>query len=180
MDAAERKRENERDENAKPKRRSRRDQKNLAEYSSFAPLAARAEALRAFAAGDARVLIASDAATRGLDVDRVGAVISYDAPTHLKTYVHRVGRTAGLPGPARRVHAVSPRRGGAVLAMMSGGDLRKPRAARAAGAGGRGNGRAQSGLQGRAGRREAALEADAKSVAAEEGEPRYRRAPLPP
>ena len=54
------------------------------------------------AAGDARVLIASDAATRWLDVDRVGAVVSYDAPTHLKTYVHRVGRTAraGLGGVA--------------------------------------------------------------------------------
>ena len=40
------------------------------------------------------MLIASDAATRGLDVHNVAAVISYDAPTHLKTYVHRVGRTA--------------------------------------------------------------------------------------
>lgn len=64
------------------------------EYSSFAPQQTRAEALRAFKTGKSSTLIASDAATRGLDVSNVGAVISYDAPNHLKTYVHRVGRTA--------------------------------------------------------------------------------------
>ena len=64
------------------------------EYSSFAPQSRRAAALESFRSGATRLLIASDAATRGLDVEGVGAVISYDAPTHLKTYVHRVGRTA--------------------------------------------------------------------------------------
>lgn len=64
------------------------------EYSSFAPQAIRAKALGSFRSGSNLLLVASDAATRGLDVDRVGAVISYDTPTHLKTYVHRVGRTA--------------------------------------------------------------------------------------
>ena len=76
MDAAERKRD-ERDENA-----SRAVAPRPSSPSTARSRRARAEALRAFAAGDARVLIASDAATRGLDVDRVGAVISYDAPTH--------------------------------------------------------------------------------------------------
>lgn len=64
------------------------------EYSSFAPQAIRAKSLGSFRSGSNLLLVASDAATRGLDVDRVGAVISYDTPTHLKTYVHRVGRTA--------------------------------------------------------------------------------------
>ena len=64
------------------------------EYSSFAPQSRRAAALGSFRSGANLLLIASDAATRGLDVAGVGAVISYDAPTHLKTYVHRVGRTA--------------------------------------------------------------------------------------
>jgi ATP-dependent RNA helicase DDX51/DBP6 len=64
------------------------------EYSSFAPQSRRAAALGSFRSGSHLLLIASDAATRGLDVDGVGAVISYDAPSHLKTYVHRVGRTA--------------------------------------------------------------------------------------
>jgi ATP-dependent RNA helicase DDX51/DBP6 len=64
------------------------------EYSSFAPQSTRAVALESFRSGTTRLLIASDAATRGLDVHGVGAVVSYDAPSHLKTYVHRVGRTA--------------------------------------------------------------------------------------
>ena len=98
MDAAERKRD-ERDENAKP---SRRAATIFAEYSSFAP-PPRAPALRAFAAGGA-VLIASDAATRGLDVDRVGAVISYDAPT--RTDVRAQGRKDRARGPPRAAYTL--------------------------------------------------------------------------
>ena len=83
------------------------------EYSSFASQARRTDALQAFKCGFNLLLVASDAATRGLDVDHVSAVISYDTPTHLKTYVHRVGRTArgGRRGsaytlcrPAEEVH----------------------------------------------------------------------------
>jgi hypothetical protein len=44
--------------------------------------------------GAARVLVASDALTRGMDVPGVAAVVNYDAPTFAKTYVHRAGRTA--------------------------------------------------------------------------------------
>ena len=44
--------------------------------------------------GAARVLVASDALTRGMDVEGVGAVVNYDAPVFAKTYVHRAGRTA--------------------------------------------------------------------------------------
>lgn len=40
------------------------------------------------------MLIASDAMTRGMDVEGVGNVINYDMPVYAKTYVHRVGRTA--------------------------------------------------------------------------------------
>jgi ATP-dependent RNA helicase DDX51/DBP6 len=64
------------------------------EYSSHDSQQQRSESLKAFKTGASSLLIASDAATRGLDVHNVAAVISYDAPTHLKTYVHRVGRTA--------------------------------------------------------------------------------------
>jgi ATP-dependent RNA helicase DDX51/DBP6 len=37
------------------------------------------------------VLVASDAMTRGMDVEHVAAVINYDAPVYVKTYVHRCG-----------------------------------------------------------------------------------------
>ena len=40
------------------------------------------------------MLVCSDVISRGIDLPRVDCVINYDAPTHIKTYVHRVGRTA--------------------------------------------------------------------------------------
>ncbi|MDR7543382.1 MAG: DEAD/DEAH box helicase [Armatimonadota bacterium] len=55
---------------------------------------ARLRALAAFAAGQARVLVATNVASRGLDLPDVSHVINYDVPEDLDTYVHRVGRTA--------------------------------------------------------------------------------------
>lgn len=47
-------------------------------------------------------IICSDALARGIDIPDVDVVISYDAPRHVKTYIHRIGRTAraGRPGVA--------------------------------------------------------------------------------
>lgn len=72
------------------------------EISSRLTPAARSANLTAFASGAATVLVASDAMTRGMDVDNVATVINYDAPVYAKTYVHRCGRTAraGKPGQA--------------------------------------------------------------------------------
>ena len=39
-------------------------------------------------------IVCSDAAARGLDIDDVDTVINYDVPPYVRTYVHRVGRTA--------------------------------------------------------------------------------------
>ena len=44
--------------------------------------------------GSAKILVASDAMTRGMDVDTIENVINYDAPVYVKTYVHRAGRAA--------------------------------------------------------------------------------------
>lgn len=52
------------------------------------------QALSAFRAGKVSILIASDRASRGLDVEDLGNVINYDIPTSVTGYVHRVGRTA--------------------------------------------------------------------------------------
>lgn len=65
-----------------------------ASFSSDAAAKQREAMLTRFRSGAVPVLVASDAATRGLDVDGVTAVVSFDAPVALKTYVHRVGRTA--------------------------------------------------------------------------------------
>ncbi len=56
--------------------------------------AARQKALDAFRAGRARVLVATDIAARGIDVDDVSHVINYELPNIAESYVHRIGRTA--------------------------------------------------------------------------------------
>src|SRR4051795_2965238 len=59
--------------------------------------------------GDLDVLVATDVAARGLDVERVSHVINYDIPTDTESYVHRIGRTgrAGRSGDA--ISFVTPR-----------------------------------------------------------------------
>jgi ATP-dependent RNA helicase RhlE len=55
---------------------------------------ARERALANFKNGNTRVLVATDIAARGLDVDDITHVINYDLPNEPETYVHRIGRTA--------------------------------------------------------------------------------------
>jgi len=54
----------------------------------------RLNALEEFRKGDVDVLLATDLAARGLDIDRVKSVINYEMPSQIETYVHRIGRTA--------------------------------------------------------------------------------------
>ena len=62
----------------------------------------RNETLDAFKNGEIRLLVCSDVAARGLDVDEVSHVFNYDVPYHPDDYVHRIGRTgrAGKSGEA--------------------------------------------------------------------------------
>ncbi|MFQ5451848.1 MAG: DEAD/DEAH box helicase [Nitrospinaceae bacterium] len=55
---------------------------------------ARLQALEKFRSGKARVLVATDLASRGLDVDGITHVINYELPKEAESYVHRIGRTA--------------------------------------------------------------------------------------
>lgn len=63
---------------------------------------AREKSLAAFRSGDIDVLVATDVAARGIDIDDVTHVINYQCPDDEKTYVHRIGRTgrAGRTGVA--------------------------------------------------------------------------------
>jgi ATP-dependent RNA helicase RhlE len=59
----------------------------------------RLRALRDFKSGAVRVLVATDIAARGIDVDGISHVVNYDFPMHPEDYVHRIGRTG-------RAHAI--------------------------------------------------------------------------
>jgi ATP-dependent RNA helicase RhlE len=63
---------------------------------------ARTRALAGFKAGEVRVLVATDIAARGLDIDMLPHVVNYELPNVPEDYVHRIGRTgrAGLEGEA--------------------------------------------------------------------------------
>ena len=66
------------------------------------PQPARMETLARFKAGEARLLVASDVAARGLDIAGLSHVFNFDVPTHAEDYIHRIGRTgrAGREGRA--------------------------------------------------------------------------------
>jgi ATP-dependent RNA helicase RhlE len=68
----------------------------------------RESALRSFRDGKTRVLIATDIAARGLDVDSVSHVINYDVPSAPEDYVHRIGRTGRAGNQGRAITIVTP------------------------------------------------------------------------
>lgn len=68
----------------------------------------RETALREFRNGKARVLVATDIAARGLDVDAVSHVINYDVPAAPEDYVHRVGRTGRAGNHGKAITIVAP------------------------------------------------------------------------
>lgn len=63
---------------------------------------ARQKALSAFKNRNIRILVATDIASRGIDIDKLSHVINYELPEHAENYVHRIGRTgrAGKEGIA--------------------------------------------------------------------------------
>jgi ATP-dependent RNA helicase DDX27 len=56
--------------------------------------AQRLQALEQFRKGEVEILLATDLAARGLDISRVEAVVNFEMPNQVETYVHRIGRTA--------------------------------------------------------------------------------------
>lgn len=63
---------------------------------------ARTETLQKFKNGEARMVVCSDVAARGLDIKGLSHVFNFDVPSHAEDYIHRIGRTgrAGLSGRA--------------------------------------------------------------------------------
>ena len=70
--------------------------------------AQRTRALAGFKAGDFRVLVATDIAARGIDVESLGHVVNFDIPKVPEDYIHRVGRTARAERVGDAFSLVSP------------------------------------------------------------------------
>ncbi|MGR3810094.1 DEAD/DEAH box helicase [Jiulongibacter sp. NS-SX5] len=70
---------------------------------------ARNQVMNKFRTGNCNILVATDVAARGIDVNDVDAVFNYDVPMDLEYYVHRIGRT-GRAGKKGRAFMMVPRR----------------------------------------------------------------------
>ncbi|KAI9699621.1 MAG: putative RNA helicase [Bogoriella megaspora] len=84
---------------------------------SALPQSDRVANLARFRAGAARILVATDVASRGLDIHSVGLVINYDLPRDPDVYIHRVGRTARAGREGSSVSLVGQRDVELVLAI---------------------------------------------------------------
>ncbi len=68
----------------------------------------RIAALEGFRAGRYQVLVATNIAARGLDVEGISHVINYDVPEHTEDYIHRIGRTARAEAEGDAITLVTP------------------------------------------------------------------------
>jgi len=84
---------------------------------------ARERALNRFDEGHVGILVATDVAARGLDLDRITLVVNYDPPKDDKGYVHRVGRTARAGRSGTSITFVTPEQLGDVSRMAARLDL---------------------------------------------------------
>jgi len=68
----------------------------------------RTAAVEGFRGGQYKVLVATDVAARGLDIDGITHVVNFEVPNSRETYVHRVGRTGRAAATGTALTLVSP------------------------------------------------------------------------
>jgi ATP-dependent RNA helicase RhlE len=78
---------------------------------------ARTDAMNAFRNGRVRVLVATDIASRGIDVDGITHVVNFDMPVETESYVHRIGRTARAGADGYAISFVSGEERGLLRAV---------------------------------------------------------------
>jgi len=86
----------------------RRTGHNVAEIHSDRSLIQRKEAMAGFKSGKYRILVATDIAARGIDVQGIELVINFDLPDNTQDYVHRIGRTGRAGGEGRAISFAMP------------------------------------------------------------------------
>jgi ATP-dependent RNA helicase RhlE len=69
---------------------------------------ARTEALAKFKSGKTRVLVATDLAARGIDIQGLPLVINYELPRSPKDYIHRIGRTGRAGATGHAISLITP------------------------------------------------------------------------
>ena len=82
------------------------------------PQPKRTETLERFKNGEIRLLVASDVAARGLDIQGLSHVFNFDVPYHAEDYIHRIGRTGRAGRPGRSLTLAAPEDGKAVAAIQ--------------------------------------------------------------
>ena len=78
----------------------------------------RSHAVEGFRSGRYRVLVATDVAARGLDIDGITHVVNYEVPSNRETYVHRVGRTGRAEATGTALTLVAPEEARALQALQ--------------------------------------------------------------
>jgi ATP-dependent RNA helicase RhlE len=78
----------------------------------------RTQAVEGFRSGRHHVLVATDVAARGLDIDGITHVVNYEVPSNRETYVHRVGRTGRADATGTALTLVSPEEARALQALQ--------------------------------------------------------------
>ena len=82
---------------------------NVAVLNGDIPQNQRERTVERLRQGSINILVATDVAARGLDVDRIGLVINYDMPFDREAYVHRIGRTGRAGRNGEAILFVNPR-----------------------------------------------------------------------
>jgi ATP-dependent RNA helicase RhlE len=90
---------------------------NTATLHSNRSQSQRLRALKDFKSGTVRVLVATDIAARGIDVDGISHVVNYDFPMHSEDYVHRIGRTGRAHAVGDAISFVTPEDRGALRSL---------------------------------------------------------------
>jgi ATP-dependent RNA helicase RhlE len=90
-----------------------------AEIHSDRSLSQRREALDGFKSGRYRILVATDIASRGIDVKNIEVVINFDLPDDVDNFVHRIGRTGRAGRPGHAITFATPEQGKEVREIES-------------------------------------------------------------